>query len=178
MVVDLNREQIWEYLLNWRCSNSMLESSGSVRSEWLHFLNEYKLHHSLSSCKTFLNSAVLSEVQQNRVDAEWWFTMNLISSLLSALMFIFLSIIIARLRWSNRLRSRKAKYLPTSWKDNWSQKALYQWKKSKKWSESGNNAFPYPQVHPYHSDYHQLAKNNGHMTTTLHPGSSNNNHNG
>ena len=104
---------------------SMLESSWSVKSEGLLFLNEYKLHYSLSRCKTFLNLAFLSEVQENRADMECWFTMNLIFSLLSALIIIFLSIIIARLRWSNRPWSRMAKYLPARWKDKGSQKAWY-----------------------------------------------------
>ena len=101
VMVDINSQHLREHLQHWGHINDLFlnpESLWSVRSEGLHFLNEYKLWHSLSSCKTFLNLAILSEVQQNRADVEWWFTMNLISSLLSALMFIFLSIIIARLR--------------------------------------------------------------------------------
>lgn len=149
---------------------SMLESLWSVRSEGLCFLNENKLCHSLSICKIFQILAILSEAQQNRGDLEWWFTMNLISLLLFALMFIFLSNIIARLRLSNRLRSRMAKYLPTSWKP----KSLVSIKEIQEKSESGNNPLPYPQMHPYHSYYQQLSKKNRHKATASYLGSSNN----
>ena len=49
--------------------------------------------------------------------------MNLLTSLLSALMFVLLFIILARIRRFNRLRSKMAMYLPTSWKDIGNHKA-------------------------------------------------------
>ena len=71
---------------------SLLESSWSVRSEGLRFLSELKLCHSLSSCKTFLNLACLHEVRENRYNAEYWFTVNMVTSILSTLLFIFIGI--------------------------------------------------------------------------------------
>ena len=55
---------------------SLLESSWSVRSEGLCFFNEYKLRHSLSSCKTFLNLACLHEIRENAAEASYGFHMN------------------------------------------------------------------------------------------------------
>ena len=96
---------------------SMLKSSWSLQSEGLQFHNEYNFCHLLSSYKTFLNLAVLNKLRSNRANTEWWFTMNLLTSLLSALMFVLPFIILTRLRRSNRLRSKMAVYLLTSWKD-------------------------------------------------------------
>ena len=102
---------------------SMPKLSWSLQSDGLRFLNEYKFCHSFSSPKTFLNLVVLNKLRQNRANQEWWFTMNLLTSLLSALMFVLLFIILARIRRFNRLRSKMAMYLPTSWKDIGNHKA-------------------------------------------------------
>ena len=56
-----------------------------------------------------------------------------------------------------------AEYLPTNLKDKGNHKDWYKSNKSNKLSESGNSPLPYPQVHPYHNYYRQLAKKNGHM---------------
>ena len=80
---------------------SLLESSWLVRSKGLRFLNELKLRHSLSSCKTFLNLACLHEVRNNQQDSAYWFNINLATSILSTLMFITLGIMLQRLRRSN-----------------------------------------------------------------------------
>ena len=56
---------------------SLLESIWSVRSEGVRFLSELKLHHLLSSCKTFLNLACLHGVRENRYTAKYWFTATL-----------------------------------------------------------------------------------------------------
>merc|ERR1711873_342652 len=50
---------------------SLLESSWSVRSEGLRFLNELKLCHLLSSCKTFLNLACSHKVRENQYTTEY-----------------------------------------------------------------------------------------------------------
>ena len=42
----------------------LLELSWSVKSQGLYFLNKYKHHHSHSSCKMFLNLAVLNELRK------------------------------------------------------------------------------------------------------------------
>ena len=93
---------------------SLLESSWSVRSKGMYFLSKLKLHHSLSSCKTFLNLACLHEVRENRYTAEYWFTVNLVTSILSTLLFIVLGILLQRLRRSNRIRAKMERFLPTS----------------------------------------------------------------
>ena len=93
---------------------SLLESSWSVRSEGMRFLSELKLCHSLSSCKTFLNLACLHEVRENRYTAEYWFTVNIVTNILSTLLFIFMGILLQRLRRSNRIRAKMEKFLPTS----------------------------------------------------------------
>ena len=64
-------------------------------------LSEYKLRHALSSCKTFLNLAVPNRLRDNRYDAHWWFHMNIASSLLFAVMFEFMPLILEKLRISN-----------------------------------------------------------------------------
>ena len=85
---------------------SLLESSWSVRSKGLRFLSELKLHHSMSLCKTFLNLAVLYEVRENRYTAEYWFTVNLVTSITSTLLVIVMGILLQRLRRSNRIRAK------------------------------------------------------------------------
>merc|ERR1712112_470246 len=82
---------------------SLLESSWSVRSEGLRFLSELKLQHSMSSCKTFLNLAVLHEVRENCYTAEYWFTVNLVTSITSTLLFMVLGILLKRLRRSRQI---------------------------------------------------------------------------
>ena len=59
---------------------SLLESSWSVRSKGFRFLSELKLRHLMSSCKTFLNLAMLHEARENRYTAKYWFTVNLVTS--------------------------------------------------------------------------------------------------
>ena len=71
---------------------SLLESSWSVRSEGVRFLSELKFCHSLSLCKTFLNLAYQHEVRENRYTAEYWFTVNMVTSILSTLLFNFMGI--------------------------------------------------------------------------------------
>ena len=93
---------------------SLLESSWSVRSEGVRFLSKLKLRHSLSSCKTFLNLACLHEVRENCYTAKYWFTINLVTSILSTLLFIVLGILLQRLRRSNRIRAKMEIFLPTS----------------------------------------------------------------
>ena len=115
-------------------------------------------HHSLSNQKACVSS--MSTCFDTHCQA---------SKPSSVLMFILLSIILTRLRRSNRLRFKMARYLPTSWKDEGNHKAWYKPKKSKKRSESGNNLLPYPQVHLYHSYYHQLAEKKGYFATALYP---------
>ena len=138
---------------------SLLESSWSVRSEGLIFLNELKLRHSLSSCKTFLNLACLHEVRENRYNAEYWFTVNMVTSILSTLLFIFLGILLQRLRRSNRLRAKMERFLPTS--KNKQSKPWY--KKNKKKKETSTNFptnLPYPQMDPgYQQNYKMMKKN-------------------
>ena len=127
---------------------SLLESSWSMRSEGLCFLNEYKLRHSLSSCKTFLNLVCLHEIRNNAQDASYWFHMNLDTSILSTLMFITLGIIVQRLRRSNHLRAKMEKFMPTS-KNKETSKAWYKPNKNKKKPENNMNNLPFPQIYPY-----------------------------
>ena len=121
----------------------------------MRFLSEVKLRHSLSSCKMFLNLACLHEVRNNRYDAEYWFTVNMATSILSTLLFIILGIILQRLRRSNRLRSKIERFLPTS-----KNKESTPWyKKSKKKKEFSNNLL-FPQVDSY-KKYCQMMEKNG-----------------
>ena len=118
----------------------LLESSWLVRSEGLLFLSEVKFRHSLSSCKTFFNLACLHEVRNNRYDAEYWFHVNMVTSILSTLLSIMLGIILQRLRRSNRLRSKMQRFLPTS-----KNKESQLWYKKNKKKEVSNK-LPFPQI--------------------------------
>ena len=138
---------------------SLLESSWSVRSEGVRFLSELKLRHLLSSCKTFLNLACLHEVRENRYTAEYWFTINLVTSILSTLLFIVLGILLQRLRRSNRIRAKMERFLPTS-----KAKESKPWGIKKKKKKDSTNIQPnllYPQVDPGYQQYCEMMKKNG-----------------
>ena len=103
--------------------------------------------------------ACLHEVRDNRYDAEYWFTVNMVTSILSTLLFIFLGILLQRLRRSNRLRAKMERFLPTS--KNKQSKPWY--KKNKKKKETSTNFptnLPYPQVDSY-QQYCKMMEKNG-----------------
>ena len=98
-------------------------------------------------------------MRENRYNAEYWFTVNMVTSILSTLLFIILEIILQRLRRSNRLRSKMERFLPTS-----KHKESKPWfKKNKKKKEASNNFstnLPYPQVDSY-QQYCKMMEKNG-----------------
>ena len=114
-------------------------------------MSELKLRHSLSSCKTFLNLACLHKVRENRYTAEYWFTVNLVTSILSTLLFIVMGILLQRLRRSNRIRAKMERFLPTS-----KAKESKLWgikKKKKKDLPNIQTNLPYPQIDPGYQKY-------------------------
>ena len=120
----------------------------------MRFLSELKLRHSMSSCKTFLNLAVLHEVRENRYTAEYWFTVNLVTSITSTLLFIIMGILLQRLRRSNRIRAMLERFLLTS-----KAKEAKPWgikKKKKKDSPNIQPNLPFPQVDPRYQQYWYL----------------------
>ena len=137
---------------------SLLESSWSVRSEGLRFLSKLKLRHLMSSCKTFLNLAVLPEVRENRYTAEYWFTLNLVTSITSTLLFIIMGILLQKLRRSNRIRAKLERFLPTS-----KAKETKPWgmKKKKKNSSNIQPNLPFPQIDPSYQQYCEMIKKSG-----------------
>merc|ERR1712240_395567 len=125
---------------------SLLESGWSVRSEGLRFLSELKLRHSMSSRKTFLNLAVLPEVRENCYTAEYWFTLNLVTSITSTLLFIIMGILLQKLRRSNRIRAKLERFLLTS-----KAKEAKPWRIKKKKKKDSSNIQPnltFPQIDP------------------------------
>ena len=138
---------------------SLLESSWSVRSKGLRFLSELKLKHLMSLCKTFLNLALLHVVRENHYTAEYWFTVNLVTSITSTLLFIMMGILLQRLRRSNRIRAKLERFLPTS-----KAKETKPWgikKKKKKDSSNIQPNLPFPQIDPGYQQYCEMLKKSG-----------------
>ena len=128
---------------------SLLESSWSIRSEGYRFLSDYKLRHALSSCKTFLNLSIMKELQDNRNEAQYWFYINIATSALSAILFVFTTYMFARLRRSTRLRQKMKKFLPASWFEK-KRTPWYKMSPRKKMS----TPLPNKQLQPWHHSGH------------------------
>ena len=94
---------------------SLLEASWSTRSDNYKFLSEPKLRHALSSCKTFFNLSIAKELSEEQREAQFWFHLNLGTSILSTVMFFVITLTLSRLRRSTRLRNRMKRYMPASW---------------------------------------------------------------
>ena len=106
-----------------------------------------------------LKVACLHEVRENWYTAEYWFTVNMVTSILSTLLFIFMGILLQRLRRSNRIRAKMEKFLPTS-----KTKQSKPWgikKKKKKDSSNIPTNLPYPQIDPGYQQYCEIMKKNG-----------------
>ena len=135
------------------CCYSLMESSWVRRSNGFKYLSDHKLCHCLSSCKTFINLAILTELQTDKNEASWWFWTNVITSALSAVMFVFTTFLVARLRRLARVRQKMQRFLPHSlFKHKDSKKRTPWYKKSKKekpdvglhqpWQHSGSRYPP------------------------------------
>ena len=83
----------------------------------------------------------------------------MVTSILSTLLFIFLGILLQRLRRSNRLRAKMEKFLPTS--KNKQSKPWYKKNKKKKESTNFPTNLPYPQMDPGYQQYCKMMKKNG-----------------
>ena len=84
---------------------------------------------------------------------------NMVTSILSTLLFIFMGILLQRLRRSNRLRAKMEKFLPTA---KTKQSKPWGIKKKKKKKESSNipTNLPYPQVDPGYQQKCEIMKKN------------------
>ena len=91
-----------------------MEASWVRRSNGFKYLSDHKLRHCLSSCKTFLNLAVLKELQDDRNEASYWFWTKVPTSALSTVMFVFTTFLVARLRRLTRVRQKMKRFLPNS----------------------------------------------------------------
>jgi len=89
-----------------------LEAAWSSRSGNYKLVSETKLRHSLSSCKSFLNLAIHRELSVCEDNGEYWYTVNMASSATSTVLFIVMTILIAKLRRSNKVKSRMKRHLP------------------------------------------------------------------
>ena len=96
---------------------ALLEGAWSSRSENYKLLSETKLRHSLSSCKSFINLAINKELSSCENSGAYWYSVNMISSATSTVLFIVMTVLIARLRRSNKVKSRMKRYLPERWFD-------------------------------------------------------------
>ena len=96
---------------------ALLEGAWSARSEGFKFISEPKLRHALSSCKAFINLAISKELSACETEASYWYSVNLLSSAISTVLFIAMTCLIARLRRSNRVKSKMKRYLPERWFD-------------------------------------------------------------
>ena len=90
----------------------LLESSWSARSSGSRIISESRIRHAFSSCKAFISLAIQNELHTCHTEASYWYTVNLISSALGTVLFIAITCLMARLRNSNRVKSRMKRYLP------------------------------------------------------------------
>ena len=84
---------------------SLLESAWSVRSENYRFVSSHKLRHALSACKTFLNLSIEKELNACENSEAMWFYGNIISAVISTILFIITSYFLRN--WRISLRERK-----------------------------------------------------------------------
>merc|ERR1712237_74391 len=96
---------------------ALLEASWSTRSAGNRFISEPRLRHALSSCKAFINLAIQTELSSCQTEASYWYTVNLLSSAVGTVLFIAITCLIARLRRSNRVKSKMKRFLPERWFD-------------------------------------------------------------
>ena len=96
---------------------ALLEGAWGARSEGYKLVSEPKLRHALSSCKAFINLAISNQLSACETEASYWYSVNLLSSAISTVLFIAMTCLIARLRRSNRVKSKMKRYLPERWFD-------------------------------------------------------------
>ena len=143
-----------------------MEAAWSSRSGSYKMINDIKLKHSYSSCKSYLELALHRELSQCQDEGSYWYTINVASSATSTILFILLTVLLARLRRSNRIKSKLKRHLP--------EKLWNKTKKTKSWfrkkhgddsdpdqtahsrSPSGP-AFSIPTAHT--DDYHYMGEN-------------------
>ena len=108
-------------------SEGLSSCYGAMEAAWTSRLGNYKLvsdiklKHSYSSCKSYLELALHRELSVCQDNGQYWYTINVASSATSTVLFVFMTILLARLRRSNRIKNKLKRHLPDKF-----------WKKTKK----------------------------------------------
>ena len=98
-----------------------MEAAWTSRTGNYKLVNDVKLKHSYSSCKSYLELALHRELSTCQDNGQYWYTINVASSATSTVLFIILTILLAKLRRSNRIKNKLKRHLPDKF-----------WKKTKK----------------------------------------------
>ena len=89
-----------------------LENTWSSKSGNYRVVSETKLRTSISSCKGFLSLAISKELSTCRDNGDYWYRVNVASGATSTILFIFMTILLTRLRRSNRIKNKLKSYRP------------------------------------------------------------------
>ena len=84
---------------------TLLESAWSVLSENKRIVSSHKLRHALSACKTFLKLSIEQERNEYEESCTWWFYSNIISAVISTILFLIASWFLRN--WRVSIRQRK-----------------------------------------------------------------------
>ena len=90
-----------------------LEHTWESKSGDYRLVRESKLRTTIASCKGFISLALGRQLSTCRDEGEYWYRINLASGVTSTVLFIFLTILLARLRRSNRIRHKLKSCKPT-----------------------------------------------------------------
>ena len=82
-------------------SNTWDSKSGDYR-----LISEAKFRTSIASCKSFVSLALNNQLSSCRDEGEYWYRINLATGTTSTVLFVLLTILLTRLRRSNRIRSK------------------------------------------------------------------------
>ena len=89
-----------------------LENTWSSKSGDYRLVSETKLRSSIASCKSFVSLALNKQLSTCRDEGDYWYRVNIASGATSTVLFVFMTILLTRLRRSNRIKNKLKSYRP------------------------------------------------------------------